>query len=129
MSAKVANQAYSMKTRDKEVRGFTLIEVMVVVAIIATLVSVGLTSLFKARRTAAEKTCIGNLMQLDSAKQQWAVNENKPVTETPTQTDIIGAELYLKQMPDCPSGGSYTILNVATKPTCNLAATDGHSLP
>jgi prepilin-type N-terminal cleavage/methylation domain-containing protein len=118
-----------MKTRDREVGGFTLIEVMVVVAIIATLVSVGLTSLFKARRTAAEKTCIGNMMQLDSAKQQWAVNENKPVTETPTHTDIIGAELYLKQMPACPSGGSYTIFNVATKPTCNLATTDGHSMP
>ena len=118
-----------MKRRGVEVAGFTLIEVMVVVAIISILASIGMTSLFKARRTAAEKSCVGNLMQLDSAKQQWAVNENKQVSETPAVADIIGAELYLKQMPACPSGGSYSILNVATKPTCNLAATDGHSLP
>ncbi len=110
-------------------RGFTLIEVMVVVAIIATLTGVATTSLIRARKTASEKSCIGNLMQLDSAKQQWAVNENKQVSKTPVQADIIGSELYLKQMPACPSGGTYTIGSVATKPACSLSASDGHSLP
>ena len=65
--------------------------------------------------------CIGNLQQIDNAKQQWALENKKPATDTPTMKDLIpyigaGPGLY---MPVCPDGGDYTIGSVGEKATCS----------
>jgi RNA polymerase sigma factor (sigma-70 family) len=65
--------------------------------------------------------CIGNLQQIDNAKQQWALENKKQVTDTPTMKDLIpyiggGPGLY---MPVCPDGGDYTIGSVGEKATCS----------
>lgn len=108
--------------------GLTLIEIMIVVAIIGFLLALAIPNIHSARVKAARQVCIGNMMQLDAAKQRWAIGEKKDVTETPTYVELIGPDLYLKQRPVCPSGGTYVIGDVQTRPTCSLADPDGHSL-
>ncbi len=70
-------------------------------------------------------SCINNLRQLDAAKQQWALENNKTAEAVPTAQDIAP---YLKDqaIPVCPASGKYTLNSVATVPTCSIA---GHALP
>ena len=70
-------------------------------------------------------TCIGNLKQIDLAKQEWALEKNKDAKDIPTAEDLAP---YLKgnSMPACPSGGTYTIGAMDEAPTCSIA---GHVLP
>jgi small-conductance mechanosensitive channel len=69
--------------------------------------------------------CINNLRQIDAAKQQWALENNKTADTIPTAQDLLP---YLKDQtfPVCPSGGTYTINAVGIPPTCS---TPGHVLP
>ena len=68
--------------------------------------------------------CINNLRQIDAAKQQWALENNKPETAVPTAQDLMP---YLADgvFPVCPSGGTYTINAVGVPPTCSVP---GHAL-
>jgi len=70
-------------------------------------------------------TCINNLRQIDAAKQQWALENNKPADAIPAAQDLLP---YLKDgiFPVCPSGGTYTINAVGDLPTCSIP---GHALP
>jgi hypothetical protein len=70
-------------------------------------------------------TCIANLRQIDSAKLQWAADNNKTLNDTPTAQDLAG---YLPGgvFPTCPSGGSYTINSVGLPPSCSIP---GHAVP
>jgi TolA-binding protein len=68
--------------------------------------------------------CLNNLRQLEGAKQQWALENNKPENATPTAQDILP---YLRNgLPTCPSGGVYTLSAMQAHPTCS---TQGHALP
>ncbi len=72
--------------------------------------------------------CINNLRLIDSAKQQWALEQRKTGADTPTWDDLrpyIGRGPQ-GELPACPSGGTYTIGTVAEKPICSVA---GHVLP
>jgi chromosome segregation ATPase len=70
-------------------------------------------------------TCINNLRQIDAAKQQWALENNKTASAVPTAQDLLP---YLVDglFPVCPSGGTYTINAVGITPTCSVP---GHVLP
>ena len=69
--------------------------------------------------------CISNLKQLDGAKSTWALEQKKSNTDTPQDTDLIGATLYIRYKLVCPAGGTYTLGKVSEKAKCNLA---GHTL-
>ena len=79
----------------------------------------------KARGTAQQNACINNLRQIDGAKQQWALENKKTDTDTPTRADLKPF-LGNKQFPVCPAGGTYTINPVSKRPECSH---EGHSLP
>ncbi len=100
---------------------------MIVVAIIGVLVAIAIPNFSKTRATAQQKACIKNLNTIDSAKQQWGLDNQKSETDTPTQTDLIGTNLYIKDMPICPGGGTYSFNAIGLKPTCTLSAV-GHTL-
>jgi chromosome segregation ATPase len=70
-------------------------------------------------------TCINNLRQIDAAKQQWALENDKTADAIPPAQDLLP---YLPNMvfPVCPSGGTYTINAVGVPPTCSVP---GHVLP
>jgi hypothetical protein len=65
---------------------------------------------------------MNNLRQIDLAKKQWAQENNKPNSATPTREDLRAS---LGKFPTCPSGGKYTINAVSEKPECSHP---GHSL-
>ena len=74
---------------------------------------------------AQRNACINNLRQIDAAKQQWALENNKTDIVIPTTLDLLP---YLKGgvFPVCPGGGAYTINAVGLPPTCSIP---GHTLP
>jgi len=110
--------------------GFTLVEIMIVVAIIGLLATIAIPNFVKARGTAQMNACISNLRQIDGAVQTWAL-ETKQADNTQVEYDNIKG--YLRNQVVCPSGGhtfsdSYHLGTVQDKPTC-LKMPDTHKLP
>jgi prepilin-type N-terminal cleavage/methylation domain-containing protein len=111
--------------RDLVESGFTLIEIMIVIAIIGMLAAIAIPNYVRARGVAEKTACINNLRQIDGAKQQWALENQKVDTDTPTASALAP---YLREgMPTCPGGGKYSIHALNADPTCSLA-TEGHVL-
>jgi competence protein ComGC len=101
------------------------ISIALSVFMIPMLMAIAVPNFVKARKTAQMNACINNLRQIDGAKQQWALENKKENTDTPTQSDVA---YYLrdKQFPACLAGGVYTINAVGESPTCSI---EGHQLP
>lgn len=109
-----------MKRTASHTGGFTLVEIMIVVAIIGLLASIAIPNFVKARTTAQMNACISNLRVIDGAIQQWALDTKQGETAQVTATDVLP---YLKNAVVCPSGGktfadSYSLTTVAARPTC-----------
>ncbi len=90
-----------------------------IVLSLTLLPAIAIPNFVKARQTAQANACINNLRQIDAAKQEWALENSKKSTDTPTQSDLTH---YLKngQWPTCPVGGTYTIGAVGVEPTCSV---------
>ena len=104
---------------------FTLVEIMIVVAIIGLLAAIAIPNFIKAREASQKNACIANLKQVDGAKNTWALENKKVNTDTPNDGDLFGATLYIRAKPECPANGTYTLGDVASKPTCTVT---GHTI-
>ena len=119
-----------MKSSTTPGGGFTLVEIMIVVAIIGMLATIAVPNFVKARSSAMEKACINNLRQIDGAIQLWATETKQAENAQVEYPQISG---YMKNQVVCPSGGhtfadSYHVGTVADKPTC-LRMPVTHKLP
>ena len=121
-----------MKNRTSRKSGFTLVEIMIVVAIIGLLAAIAIPNFVRARTTSQMNACINNLRQIDGAKQQWALETKQSTNATPVITDVSP---YLRNSVLCPAAGaattftaSYTMGDVSTKPLCVILP-GTHKLP
>jgi general secretion pathway protein G len=115
--------------RRRRVAGFTLIEVMIIVAIIGILLTIAIPGWIHARRQSQKTICQECLAQIDGAKEQWAFLERKSTGDIPTKDDLYGETLYVRKEPRCPADGVYTIEPVGQPPLCSLSESMGHYLP
>jgi prepilin-type N-terminal cleavage/methylation domain-containing protein len=91
-----------VKSRTSGTSGFTLVEIMIVVAVIALLAAIAIPNIVRARTQSHKSTCIHNLRQIEDAIQTWGT-ENKKVSHSAlTFADI---RPYLKGEIICPAGG------------------------
>ena len=122
-----------MKIRTSRKSGFTLVEIMIVVAIIGLLAAIAIPNFVKARTTSQANACINNLRQYDGAVQQYALENKQASTATYTMALL---KPYIKldsgaNLPSSPANGTYSEgASVTNPPTCTLStATPAHKLP
>ena len=103
-------------------KGFTLVEIMIVVAIIGLLAAIAIPNFVRARAQAQQQACIANLKQIEGATQVWLLDIAGSTLAAVVWADLVPN--YIKRQPTCPGGGTYTINT--DPPTCTVA---GHTLP
>jgi prepilin-type N-terminal cleavage/methylation domain-containing protein len=108
---------------------FTLVEIMIVVAIIGLLAAIAIANFSRARSTSQANACINNMHQIDGAVTEWALEHGKK-TGDPAPSLITDLTPYIKlnssgSIPNCPAGGSYIIDKIGVIPqiTCSLGST------
>lgn len=108
--------------------GFTLVEIMIVVAIIGLLCAIAIPNYVKARASSQANACINNLRQIDGAMQQFAFENGKKVGDTinyPTDLTPYIKLNSVSSIPPCPAGGTYTVAAIGSSPSvsCSLGNT------
>jgi prepilin-type N-terminal cleavage/methylation domain-containing protein len=99
--------------------GFTLIEVIIVVAIIGFVVAIGVPSFIRARDTSQKDICRSNLRVIHAAVQRWALDTNQGPTAPVTMNDLL-PYFSKNRTPVCPGGGNYVLTTVNDIPECEL---------
>ena len=113
-----------MKLRKK---GFTLVEIMIVVAIIGLLAAIAIPNFVRARTRAQTSTCIANMKQIEGAAQVWAIDTGAADTATPTIANLTPT--YVRRWPSCGTVAYAAPGAVSSTPACpNVATLTDHVL-
>ena len=106
--------------RAKPRAAFTLVEVMIVVAIIGIVIMIAAFTWMRQREMARSRSCQENLQKIDGAKEQYAMdNQLGEGDDAGDLTDLVGANLYIRRMPVCSAGGTYSVNTVGADPSCD----------
>lgn len=114
--------------RSKLMGGFTLVEIMIVVLIIGILLAIAIPNFVSARESSRAKACVGNLKQIDSASQQYAMdNKLQGTSSLPALATLCGTSGYIRVQPTCPEGGTENVAtNVSGEPYCTISDGSSH---
>lgn len=99
---------------------FEKILTCVIVAFSALMLWAFLISAVPHRHRPNKNVCMANLRTMAGAKETWAAENRKGTNSVPTTDDLFGPILYIKEIPRCPFGGTYTLNAVNQKPTCSI---------
>lgn len=112
-------------------KAYTLVEIMIVVAIIAAILAIAIPNYLKSSRISSANVCINNLKQIDGAVEQWALDNGIQQGVMPTSQDEDVIYGYIDGgKPKCPSSGEYSINRIGDKPQASCSKEDlGHKLP
>jgi type II secretory pathway pseudopilin PulG len=129
-----------MRRNNRKSGGFTVWEILIVVVLVGLFAFVALfvvgPNFAGSRRPAPRNECINNLRIIDGAKDQWATDHHKQLTDIPAASDL---QPYMGrgsagELPFCPNDPkhsfvtSYSPNNVGSKPVCRILPTN-HILP
>ena len=104
----------------KRIKGFTLVEIMIVVAIIGIIIAIAIPGFMRAREVSRSTSCQENLIKVEGAVDQWAVEYDASDGMTATWTELVSKTLYLKKTPKCRGKGNYPdTFTVGVTPTCD----------
>ena len=92
------------------------------IILIPIYLAIAIPAFVKARDNAEKSSCINNLRMIDSAKEQWAMDNDKKEGDVPAWSDLLGTapKDYLKTSPICRKHGSYTVGKIGEPPTCSV---------
>jgi prepilin-type N-terminal cleavage/methylation domain-containing protein len=113
-----------MELKTKRTGAFTLVEIMIVVAIIGVIIGIAMPAFMRAREVSRARACQENLAQIDGAMDLYSIEHKKQAGDSLVMNDLIRDEGtgYLRTAPQCPSGGTYLVQQVDVEPTCSIGA-------
>jgi len=94
-----------MFKKELKEKGFTLIEMMIVLFIIGTIISIALPNFLASGEKAQVEADLANKMIIKAQLESYYLEHNN---QYPTDLNVLVTEKYLEKIPDCPTGGTYT---------------------
>ena len=99
--------------------GFTLFEILVVVAIIGIVIGFAIPNINRSRQKTQTEICSTNIKEINSAKSMWAMwGAVETGRDVPQWADIVPE--YVKKVPICPGGGVYAMNDMDESATCSV---------
>ena len=107
--------------------GFTIIEIMIIVAIIGIIMAIAGPAYIRAREVSRARACQANLQKVFGAKEIWATENGKTNGDVVEWDQLVvegSTEMYLRRVPTCPGGGTYTLTAVGEDDICSYRLPD-----